>query len=330
MTRSLLFAILLSAMSPTWAAVPDEMGVRKKIDTQVADLWRKKELAALERLSSDFRTSRARTPSGIWKLSVFNGSLSAQIDGDVRRGTSWQEIHDQASRWARKSPASPLAQLWVAQAWIDHAWSVRGTEYAQSVSPENMATFREYVARARSHLESVKTVASVDPSWYELMLNCTQYGDGSMAETDALFAEAISREPDFLQTYFVASSQFSRKWGGSTDALKGFMTRAVGRFDVRMGDAMYMRIAWWVSDQNLLEAALGSTLDCARMMRGAKYIYSDYPDRWNANNFARFSAQCGDKASTAYFLAKMGPRPMKEVWGRYRAEYLENVKAFAR
>lgn len=329
--RRLLVLFIAFLAFPVHAKALDEMVMRGEIRGQVAALWAKKDFDALDKLSTAFRVRRERTASGIWKLSVFNGALLDQVQAELGRGSSWQEIHDEAGRWSKRSPNSPAAQIFVAQALTAHAWAVRGNEYARLVKPENMQAFTGYVGRARKHLEAIKPVAAVDPTWYELMISLSTYSGRTVAETETLFAEAVGREPEYLQTYFVASTRFSPKWGGSADVLEGFMQRAVRDFSPSSGDAMYMRMAWWVLDLRFFDDPHGqSKLDCDRMMRGARKIFGDFPDPWNANNFVRFAAHCGDKESAAFFLRHMEGQPMKEVWGNYPPDYLPRIREFAK
>ena len=331
MTRLILLAVLLFFLPHAQAQPMDEMDVRRQIDTQVAQLWKARDFAGLERVATGFRTRRERTPSGIWKLSWFNRALAAQIAADIGRGASWQQVHDEAAGWAKKSPNSPTAQLFVFMALEAHGWEIRGRGYAGRTPPERMAQFGEYLVRARRHLEATKSVASVDPTWYAFMLNNTTDSGMPVAVTEAIFAEAVAREPDHLETYFSASRHFAPKWGGSAVGLQRFMQSAVRKLDPRASDAMYMRMAWWVLDLNLFGDPAGqSLLDCRRMMRGARSIAADFPDPWNTNNLAKFAFQCRDRESTAFFLREMGPNPMKEVWGKYPPEYLEGIRSFAR
>ncbi len=86
---------------------------------------------------------------------------------------------------------------------------------------------------------------------------------------------------------------------------------------------MYARIYWWVSELRYFDRFENSPVNCTRMMRGAKVVVKDFPDKWNINNFALFAARCNDKASFSYFAAMIGSNPMLEVWKD--RSYFENA-----
>ncbi|WP_146162025.1 hypothetical protein [Nitrosomonas oligotropha] len=259
--------------------------------------------------------------------SILNGALR-QVIAETAQAEGWASLEDKALAWARKSPSSPVAQLFVANVLLDHGYAVRGTEYASEVPADRMAQFRRYVQASREQLEKTKSVASIDPSWYEAMLSIAQYQRWSQHQHEALFAEAIKKEPEFLQTYFVASGWYSPKWGGSRNALNDFIVKSVSRFAQSEADAMYTRIHWWVSELGYFDRFEDAPVDCARMMRGAKVVAQAFPDQWNINNFALFAVRCYDKASFIHFAALIRSQPMLEVW-EDRA-YFDNAVSWSR
>lgn len=246
--------------------------------------------------------------------SILNGAMSEVID-DTARTEGWISVEEKAKTWAKNSPGSPVPQLFVANVLINHGFAIRGKGYASQVPANRMAEFKRYIQASREQLEKTKSVASVDPSWYEAMINIAQYQSWPQSQLEALFAEAIAKEPKFLQTYFVASGWYSPLWGGSGNALDNFIIKSVSKFDPDQSDAMYARIYWWVSERRYFGKFEDSPVNCARMMRGAKVVSRDFPDPWNINNFALFAARCGDKASFTHFSKLIGSSPMLEVWG---------------
>lgn len=237
-------------------------------------------------------------------------------------------MEDKARAWATRSPNAPVAQIFLADVLLSHGFAIRGTDYAYKVPPDQMTEFKRYIRLARSQLENTKTIASVDPSWYEFMLNIAQYQSWPASQHETLFLEALQREPHFLQTYFVGSGRFSPKWGGSRDELNAFITKAVAGLGPTQSDAMYARIHWWIAELRYFDRFEDAPVDCVRMMRGAKAVVLDYPDQWNINNFALFAVRCQDKNAFDYFAKLIQPKPMMEVW---RAPaYFEGAVAWAR
>src|SRR4051812_40685218 len=94
----------------------DEASVRQVIQLRVAELWEKEDFAQLDKMGAEYRKSRSRTPSGIWRLSVFHGALTEQVSSNIDKPGLWQFMEDRAKKWTVRSPDSPFAHLQYAQA----------------------------------------------------------------------------------------------------------------------------------------------------------------------------------------------------------------------
>lgn len=323
--KKILLALIFYSFAPFVLSQghQDEGDVRKSIDLQTAELWEKEDFARLDKISSEYRISKKRTPSGIWKLSVFYGSLEEQVDSDLDDPRWWEFMQNRARKWTTKFPTSPTAHLQYAQAILKQGWHARGTGFSRTVSDNGANVFKEKVGEARRYLERSKAIASIDPRWYELMINVATWQGWRESEVRALIEEAISKEPEFWQTYFSAAEYYSPYWRGDAKKLEQFASWAANRMGGAEGDSLYARIYWWSAGRYFKGQFIGSNIDCARMMRGVDKLMEKYPDPWNINHFASFSVSCGDKMRARLLFKKIGNNPDMDAWSR-------SSKTFAR
>jgi hypothetical protein len=323
--KTLLVSLALLGLLPAAVSqVPkDEASVRRAIDLQTAELWEREDFAQLEKVSVDYRNNKTRTPSGLWRLTVFYGSLQEQVSSDIDDPAWWEFMQNRAMKWTTRFPSSASAHLQYAQAILQRGWRVRGAGFSREVTPQGSKLFQERVAEARRYLEKHKTIAVQDPRWYELMINVATWQGWKEPEAKSLIEEAISREPEFWQTYFSAAEYYSPYWRGDAQELERFTNWAANRMGGADGDALYTRIYWWAAGRYFKGQFFESKINCARMMRGVDRLVQTNPDPWNINHFASFAVSCGDKKRARALFTRIGDNPDLEAWGR-------SSKTFAR
>jgi len=246
---------------------------------------------------------------------VANAALSSAVVGEVARGSSWPVELEAARRWASASPTSPVAQMAPARALLSQAWSVRGPGPAKSVSSADMAEFLRLTKQANASLRLVKPMSARDPSWYEMAVSIDLYLGRPLSESESSFLEAVAKEPEYLQTYFVMSRRFDPHWGGSADSLEAFVVQATAQLTGSARDTTYLRIYWWAIELGYFDDLNDSRMDCVRMMIGARAVVREYPDRWNTNKLAKLAGACGDRESAKYFLTLIPGPPLMAAWG---------------
>ena len=313
-----LFIFFCGLLNATVTYATPELQERMAVSTSIQRAFLQERFAELDRVSSDFRASKSRTSSGLWRLTLFYGGLSeamvAQTKG-LDRETAYREIERKTANWAQSSPNSPAAHIAHSMALIDHAWAYRGGGYAASVKPESWAPFRRYIAMARENLEAHKQVAAVDPRWYETMLTIARAENWDREKFDALLTEALNREPLFYQTYFLALEYLLPKWHGGTQEIEEFAQRAVRLTSKDEGKGMYARI-YWVASQTQFQNGLfvDSFANWSRMKVGFDDVVAKYPDAWNLNSYAKFSCLAKDKLQTRKLLKRIGSDVLLEAW----------------
>src|SRR5262245_20848617 len=88
----------------------DELQERETIQSQVHHLLLDEDFGALESMADTYRTTRARSSSGLWKLTLFYAGIERAFQ---RQGGDW--AHRIALAWTDQYPKSPTAQLTYAQ-----------------------------------------------------------------------------------------------------------------------------------------------------------------------------------------------------------------------
>lgn len=302
------------------AGTESEIALRARITETSQLAFIDENFSKLEEMAQGYRTRKTRTPSGVWHLSLFYSGINDVLDDARRSPAPVREAkmasHERrARRWAERYPGSPAAHSVNGLALLARAWSHRGSGYAHSVPPEAWAPFYRHLGLARAYLEEHKTVAAVDPRWYEAMLAIARAQGRDRDEYDKLLDEALEREPLYYQTYFEALENLLPKWHGDVQEIERFARDAVNRTAAQEGRGMYARIYWFASQTEFgNELFSESRAVWPQMKDGFDDVVARYPDPWNLNNFAKFACLAGDKAKTKELLSRIGADVVREAW----------------
>ena len=294
----------------------DELSERASIKSEVVAFMRKEEFSKLELLSNTYRSSQARTSSGVWKLTMFYEGISSGFDVDRKDDAFWFTWEKFAKKWVELYPKSATARLASARMLLNRGWSYRGPGYANAVEPQNWKPFHEYTQKARSYLETYKEIASDDPYWYNMMAVIAYQQSWPEVEFSKLMHEGLERYPSFYQIYFEAMNYYAPKWGGDAALIEKFAREALDRTKLTEGFGMYARIYWAASQLQYHERLfIDSMADWSVMKRGIDDVLGKYPDEWNVNNFAKLACLAHDKAKTAELINRINASPLVQAWG---------------
>ena len=295
-------------------ASANELAERDSINQDVVALMRVGNFSELEARAASYRTSRARTSSGLWKLTLYYYASDALFNPPREGDVYWSEAERFMKAWLLAYPDSPTPHLLYARLLLNHGLSYRGEGPAASVRPEDWAPFKNYVQQARRYLEDHKAGASVDPYWYELMAIIGYLQGWPEPQFAKLVAEGLDREPAFYQIYFAAVEYYSPRWHGNALKVDRFAREAVRRTKAFEGSGMYARIYWNVWDKECGNCLSETLSDWTTMKKGIDDVLKTYPDAWNVNNFARFACLAQDKAKTAELVGRIKDAPILQAW----------------
>ena len=291
----------ISSPSPT-----DEAADQNPIFDAVRVAIDRRDYQALNRMENEFRRTRVRTSSGIWKLSVFHWRLVTELGPKGDGGDCDDRSSDFFQGWLAKTPAEATPYISRAAVLEAYAWCIRGGGYAGSVSPESHAIFKAKVAEASSILTDHRAIASADPHYYAVMERIYIDRGAERAEFMRLLDEATSREPDYHQLYFNAYRYFQPQWYGSDAEVDELARYAAARSKRAEGLGLYARFYWYAIDCN---CAVEASIDWPTMKLAMRDVMARYPSDWNAANFARIACQMKDPVEASAWLARVSGDP---------------------
>jgi len=309
--------VLIASALPVRA---DEHAERAAVMKKVGALMEARDFKALEQLAEQYRSTEARTSSGVWMLTQYYDGVSDYFSTRDKDPAVWNGRAALANAWWNAYPDSPTPRLVTAQLLANTAWSYRGSGYARTVPRDRWEAFRRQNAEAAEFISKQKAVAVRDPYWYELTLLLGQRDGMDDAAYMAIFDEAVARYPRFYPLYFNAVSNFSPKWGGSAEAIEAFARHALEKVPRKDRAALYTRI-YWVASQNQYGSDLftDSYVDWRLMRQGIDDVLARYPTDWNLQNFAFFACRALDKPKARQLISRITAPPDREAWESFMA-----------
>jgi Domain of unknown function (DUF4034) len=313
-----------------------EKVLRESISRSVQNAWAKSDFAALDSAAEDYVQTRARTFSGKWRLAIFYGSLSDQMQiewpddwwlTEARRGCRckipdpdryqeadlrWDALQAKFDLWRERFPRSPHAQVARAQFLVNRAWFYRGTGFANTVPDVAWPRVEKYVEAARQILIETRPTSIADPDWFDIMFFIASAQSWSHSRVEATVHDFYEFGKTYAPAYQSASALMLPKWGGSYEMFEGFAREAVLRSAPEEGVAIYARIYW--------RPEFGTTIfrntlaDWPTMKRGFDEIIRKYPDPRNLNGKAMFACIAGDAAIFNSTMQQLGDRVTPDTW----------------
>jgi hypothetical protein len=258
------------------------------------------DFAKLNAMALEFRTRRALTPSGTWKLAAFYGGLTFYLEQRQTPGTCDYSGNDLVNRWAKATPKAPAVHIAAARLLLDHGWCIRGSGFAPKVAEANWEPFRQDVQAAYDRLKAYKSIASVDPEYYAVMESIyIAKGEGKSA-FQSLLTEATDREPYYYGLYFAAYRYYMPQWYGSYAEVDDLARFAAERTKEKDGFGAYARLYWFMDE---CKCGLHRTaINWPDMKVAMKDVMDRHPNTWNAANFAMLSCGGGDDIQATKFI----------------------------
>lgn len=313
----MLFAIACLCVAGGADAQMQEVEVRNKVNQQAFSALLEKDIEALESVSKELRTTKAKTPSGVWRLSSFYDGVEGATGfaAEKQSGMDINQLLETVDRWQKKYPESPSALVTKGVILQKRAWLIRGHGYAGAVAGESWKPFYDGIAQARAYFESVKVLASADPAWYCQMAHIAKAQHWPRSEFDAFAKEVLARHPDYHQAIFCTAEYLAPRWYfESTQTLEKFADDAVAATQSEVGKMLYARIYWAVSAGSVDTKVFGEKFYVWPKVRaGFDDLVARYPDAWNLNHYAKFSCLVGDGEQFRKLAERIGESPLNYV-----------------
>ena len=267
----------------------------------------------LEKQATEAKSKNATLSDGQPKLAAFYSGVASCISDCQRFETeaAWKLKYGRISDWLKKYPNSTSAKVAEASYFVGYAWFARGRGYASTVKEDAWPLFRERIETARTKLEALTGADRNDPGWYASMLQVAVAQGWPTEKFETVYAEGAKRFPTYTDLYFVAALYFTPKWGGSQTAFNEFVEQVVANTKSQLGETMYARVNWAYSSRDMF---VTRKADWGRMKVGFQRIMRDYPDPWNANNYAKFACMAGDMKTFSELAKQIGEKPLEAAW----------------
>ncbi|MBI5395665.1 MAG: DUF4034 domain-containing protein [Verrucomicrobia bacterium] len=312
---ALVVSVLTLIESLPAAELLDGPGERHRFGVAVNTLLAEEDFKTLDAIADHLREKRARFQDGTWKLPMFYDGVETPWETD--KDSAWQEWLAKMDRWQRANPSSITAPVAMARTLTAYAWKARGNEYAKHVTAEGWKLFAERLAQARAVLDDSAKRPARCPGWYHAM-QVVALGQGwTLAEYDALFNEAVAKEPAYYHYYFAKAHYLLPRWHGEAGDWQRFAEAAAAKAGPWDGPVLYARIVWATGDWDYKPKELfqAGRISWPLMKQGFENIERDFPgSNWNLNNFCKFAADAGDRATARKLIDRIGARYHVSAW----------------
>jgi hypothetical protein len=303
---------VLAAISVCWSGAAtaqfDSPRPLQRVSDEYLALLMKGSYDELERAANEAHKNTSMTSDGQPRLSALYDCVGC---ADRLTDELWKLRRKRLQEWRAHYPASVSAKIALASFSIQYAWFARGFGYANTVSQESWALFKDRIETARKELEGLDEATKRDPGWYAAMLDVALAQGWPSERFDALYEEAVQKHPTFLPIHFTAASYYSPKWHGSMEKLRSVVEHAVEITRPQLGETLYARLNWSASTNEMFE---NGQADWPRMKAGFERMIKDFPDPWNVNNYAKFACLAGDPRTVNRLAATIGDKPIAAAW----------------
>jgi hypothetical protein len=290
-----------TALSQDIGAPQGEQAVRDSIKENGKRLLLSGDTDGFDELANRYRSTRERSPAGIWKLSLlYNCVTSLGIIDPL--DSQWERLEAMADRWLAEKPTSVAAVVIAARLRVQHAWAYRGDGYAGSVKSNAWGPYGGLVESARAVLDAHTDIQTQDPEWDAVRIAIASQQGASRSSILAMAEQALRREPYYYSIHYAAADALSPKWGGTEEMVKQYVAMAVERSRAKEGTQAYERIYFYIlrfaPDANPLHVLNATGAEWPPLQQSIVDVLKAYPDPYNFN--AALSFYCFGDAATFY------------------------------
>jgi hypothetical protein len=264
--------------------------------------------AALNAMETEYRKTRSRTSSGIWKLSLFHWRMLTELG--PKKDQCQDSSTDFFKGWIAATPDQPAPYVTRAAVLESYAWCLRGDGMANSVSQQAFEGFAVKVDEASKLLTDHRRIASIDPHYYAVMERIYIDQGAAKADFKHLLEEGTAREPDYHYLYFDAYRYYQPQWYGSDAEIDEIARFAAARTARTEGLGMYARYYWFALD---CKCSIRNSVDWPTMKTAMRDVMDRYPSDWNAANFARISCDMRDYEEAGTWLNRV-KKDYSDAW----------------
>lgn len=271
--------------------------------------------AELDQMAADFRSSKARTRNGEWKLKLFYEGLGGKDEDDE---AAWLNRMASLERWRDARSDSTTARVALAEAWKNYAWKARGGGYANEITEDSIRLFEERLGKAHGILKELEGLPEQCPHRYAVLQNVALGQGWDREDYEKIFAKAVASERGYGSFYINKANYLLPRWGGEPGEHERFAEDAAAATAEFEGMGLYARIFWFdsgfggMSGKDLFK---NTGVSWSKMKQGFEDIEMKFPGSfWNLSHFAKFACLAEDRETAKALLTRIGGRYERKAW----------------
>lgn len=186
------------------------------------------------------------------------------------------------------------------------------------MTEEGWRLLKERGQKALSFLEKKPARREDDcPGRYGALL-VIALGGGRGEKFNAIFDEAVAREPAYFSYYQLKATYLLTKWHGESGDWQKFAKDAIALTPPKEGKSIYVRILQSLWETKDFRSFDEPGISWSVMKQGFIDLERNYPNSpWNLNTFCKFACIAGDKETARELFRRIGDRPYIEAWGGF-------------
>lgn len=268
-------------------------------------------LEGLEQAIAPLRNPAARTPAGLWRISMIYPAVRWMNDADFAYAN--KKFADWKARGGG-AIAPTVYRATILERDVDRLYEAALPDADPAMLAAEFQRRSELLDR---YLEDNKATGSADPVWFEVALRARSRDCTDEARAAQLLDEASRRFPGYYQHYEAAMQRAlacSSEREEAEAAIARIADIAVERSRDVDGQSMYARVYWAASRMLGVPDPKSIGIDWDRMRIGIRDLMQRYPDAWNTNNLAKLACAAKDDELARDLLAKSLELPVLQVW----------------
>ena len=281
---------------------------------RISKLITQEEFAELEKIARQNRAEKSRVLGGVWKLYDF-------YEGAAIPEARKPQVADYALRvatlkkWIAAYPESAVPRLALAHLCIEHAWKIRGTQYADEVSDSQWEKFDDGNSQGKALLLEAASLKDRDPMWYAFMQSIALSEGWDRPRARDLFDQAVGFEPGFYIFYRNYAIYLLPQWYGDPGDVAAFAEEIAHRVPDPDGSIFYFQILSSLA-YNVPDSIAGLLRTSYPQLRQG-YLNNTRlygPSNLTANRFAFMASIFKDKPAAHDAFATLTKRET-DIWG---------------
>jgi hypothetical protein len=209
---------------------------------RIKKLTSEEKFADLERIARQNRTEKSRVLGGSWKLyDFYEGAATPETTGEPKIADYAQRVAT-LKKWIAAYPESAVPRIALAHLCIEHAWKIRGTDYADNVSGSQWEKFEDGNAQGKAILLEAASLKDKDPMWYAFMQSIALSDGWDKPQARELFDQAVAFEPDIYNYYRNYAVYLLPQWYGEPGEVQAFAEETAKRVPEPKGSIFYFDI----------------------------------------------------------------------------------------